>query len=540
MFLAPRGLTVRLILALTILVAIIAIVFGQINVHIQEQNLLDEIIIGANQLSGSITSATWHTMLADQPDATYRIMETIAVDQAITNLRIFNKEGRVTFSTDPDAPSQVDKTAEACDMCHAAEQPLVRVDTPSRARTFYDASNRHLLGMVKPIYNEPSCSNATCHVHPVDQTVLGVVDITMDLSRIDQEVANIRTRAILMTVIQIVLIGVLIALFTRRFVANPIRRLIIGTKAISTMDLEQPINVNSKDELGELATSFDIMRIRLKEALNSLNELTHDLENKVAERTEQLSSAQRKLSRYDKLTSLGQLAASVAHEINNPISGCLNLSMLMQRILKDDGIPANRIADFRKYLAAISTETTRVGRIVSDLLSFSRRSTPQRADADLNQIVGHTITLISHKLELADINLHLWLDSNLPQIQCDRSQIQQVLINLVMNAAEAIRKTGEITIRTRRNVDKDGIVLEVTDTGPGIAPEIVGKLFDPFFTTKEEGKGVGLGLAVVYGIIDAHGGSIDAQNQVNGGAAFTVRLPLKAKIESIATTDRNA
>ncbi len=538
MLLAPEGLTIRLITALTILVAIVAGLLGQINVHIQEEQLLDEMKISANQLSNSITSATWHTMLADQPDATYRIMENIAADPAITNLRIFNKEGRVTYSTDSSSPKQVSKDAEACYMCHSMEQTQVETDVPYRIRIFTDSSGERQMDMIRPIYNEPACSNADCHAHGMEKSVLGVLDITMGLRRIDDEVTNIRNRTLIMTLIQIILIGLLIVIFTRRFVDKPIRKLIHGTKVISTMDLDQPFDTNISGELGELASSFDLMRIRLKEALKTLNDFTQDLEAKVDERTKQLGLAESKLIQSDKLASLGQLAASVAHEINNPISGVLNLSMLMQRIITDDGIPPQRINDFRKYLHSISTETARVGHIVSDLLSFSRRSSPQRATVDLNQIVGNTISLISHKLEMANVQLDLWLDQDLPPIPCDRSQMQQVVINLVMNSAEAIGSDGRISLRTRMNRDHDRIVLEVEDSGPGIQPTIIAHIFDPFFTTKEEGKGVGLGLAVVYGIIDAHEGTIDASSPLGKGAIFRVTLPISSET-GLAKPDEN-
>jgi two-component system NtrC family sensor kinase len=229
------------------------------------------------------------------------------------------------------------------------------------------------------------------------------------------------------------------------------------------------------------------------------------------------------------LASLGQLSASVAHEINNPISGVLNFSMLMQRLLTDEGIPPERIADFRKYLRIVSEETGRVGRIVSDLLSFSRRSKPLRTDTDINAIVINTISLITHKLELANVRLVTRLGENLPKVQCDGPQMQQVVINLVMNASEAVQHGGLVQVRTRLAKERNAVFLEVEDSGTGIPQENLSRIFDPFFSTKEEGKGVGLGLAVVYGIVDAHDGTIEVQSRMGQGTTFTVSLPLQAK-----------
>ena len=326
------------------------------------------------------------------------------------------------------------------------------------------------------------------------------------------------------------LIAAFIILFTRRYVDAPIRKLIAGAHAVSVMQLDQPVVITSSEELGELARSFDDMRIRLKEAISELNVFSQNLESKVEERTEQLRIAQKKLLHSDRLASLGQLSASVAHEINNPLSGVLNLAMLMQRILKDDGIPPDRIKESRGYLASIVRETTRVGRIVQDLLAFSRRSkSHQSADTNFNAIVTTTVNLISHKLKLMNVALDLQLDGSLPPVKCDGSQMQQVLINLIMNGAEAAQGTpsGTVTVRTGTTNHGGDMVLEVRDNGVGISPENIARLFTPFFTTKGEGKGVGLGLAVVYGIVQTHDGDIDVQSNVGEGTVFTVTIPFR-------------
>jgi two-component system NtrC family sensor kinase len=233
----------------------------------------------------------------------------------------------------------------------------------------------------------------------------------------------------------------------------------------------------------------------------------------------------------DRLATLGQLAASVAHEINNPVSGVLNLSMLLERLMANGSYPPGREAEFRKYLSLISTETSRVGRIVSDLLAFSRRSKPQRAPADLNKLVRTTMGLADHKLRLISAEVVLDLQENLPLVECDSSQMQQVILNLVLNGAQAMqpRGGGTLTIRTRLIPKEESVELSIQDTGEGIAPENMSKIFDPFFTTKPEGKGVGLGLAVLYGIVKAHEGEVEVISRRNEGTTFTVTLPLKSR-----------
>jgi len=209
----------------------------------------------------------------------------------------------------------------------------------------------------------------------------------------------------------------------------------------------------------------------------------------------------------------------------------LNLSMLMQRIVKDDGIPKGRETEFRKYLGQVVSETSRVGRIVSDLLSFSRRSKPQRGPADLNALIQRTLSLVDHKLKLANIALDLRLATNLPQLPCDASQMQQVILNLVMNAAEATanRHDGRIVVETRLSAGGQSMELLIQDNGEGMTPEVVKRIFDPFFTTKPDGKGVGLGLAVLYGIVQAHDGDVEVTSAPGQGATFVVSLPLNHK-----------
>jgi two-component system, NtrC family, sensor kinase len=529
----PKRLALQLILSLTVIVVIVEGVAGILNVKTQERQLLDTMIMGADQLSRGITSATWHAMLVDHREAAYEIMQTIALKQGISQIRIFNKDGRVMFSTAEDEPLQVDKDAEACSLCHASDEPLVRVDVPSRARIFQVPERKRRLAMVTPIYNEPACSDAACHAHPPEVNVLGVLDVALDLDTVDREVADMKFRVFLVTGTQILLVSLLIILFTRRFVSNPIRRLIEDTRAVSNMELDKPIVIKSSEELGELATSFNVMKDRLKEALDEINEFTQGLESKVQERTEQLEEAHQKLLQSNRLASLGQLSASVAHEINNPISGVLNLSMLMQRVLQEDGIPPGRVEEFRRYLSQISSETSRVGRIVCDLLAFSRRSAPRTSPVDFNQVVESTVSLVAHKLKLANVDIELELHKQLPPVICDGSQIQQVVLNLVLNGAEAAqgKRHAKVTVRTRPARRGNRVTLEVKDNGEGIDPELLSKIFDPFFTTKEEGKGVGLGLAVVYGIVEAHQGVVEVSSTVGEGSIFRVRLPISG-IES--------
>jgi two-component system, NtrC family, sensor kinase len=530
----PRRLDFKLILSLTVLIVAISCVSGFLNFRMQKDHLVETMVQGADQLSRSVTSAAWHAMLDDDRKGAYESMRVIADKHGVDRIRMFNREGRLVFSTDAnEQPSLTSPSNEVCTSCHGSTPIRTKPAVNSRVRYGTSPNGTKTLNIVTPIYNEPACSNASCHAHEASTHVLGVLDVALRLDPVQQQTRSITLQTILSTAMVVIIGAGFVILFTRRFVATPIQELIKGTRAVSAMQLDRTIEISRRSqELDELVDSFNRMRERLKVAVDELNEMQQNLESKVAERTAQLQLAHRKLLQNDRLASLGQLAASVAHEINNPVSGVLNLSILLERLMVNGKFPIGREAEFRKYLGSISTETARVGRIVSDLLAFSRRSKPQRVPADLNKMVTSTLGLVGHKLKLINAESVLDLQPDLPLVECDPSQIQQVILNLVLNGAQAMQTKGggELRIRTRVTPDRGNAELCVSDTGEGIAPENISKIFDPFFTTKPEGKGVGLGLAVLYGIVRAHDGEVEVASRRNEGTSFTVTLPLKARI----------
>src|SRR5579871_3995816 len=523
----PGRLTRKLMLSITAIVILVAAVSGLVNVKIEERQFQKAIMLGADQLSKGIISATWQFMLDDHRDAAYQVMQTIALKQGVDHIRMFNRLGQVAFSTNP-TDRQASLKSKTCALCHTEVPPRTQLSLFSRVRIYGLPDGHRRLAMVTPIYNERSCSEASCHAHPERMKVLGVLDVGLSLEGVDAEIEAFKIRVLVRAVIEVLLISLVVLYLIRRFVTHPIDKLIEGTHSVSQMELAKPLDIlHSSQELDELAQSFDRMRERLREAIAENSEFTQKLETKVAERTQQLKAAHQKLLQSDRLASLGQLSASVAHEINNPISGVLNLSMLMQRMLKEDGLPANRTEEFRKYLGQVIGETSRVGRIVSDLLAFSRRSKPRRAPADLNQIVRTTFSVVAHKIKLNNVEVEMRLADNLPPVPCDQSQMQQVVLNLCLNAAEACQPRGGGHLLVSTEPGEAAVVMKVSDDGEGIHPENLAKIFDPFFTTKPEGKGVGLGLAVSFGIIQAHGGEIEVESKVGAGSTFTIILPLQ-------------
>ena len=255
-------------------------------------------------------------------------------------------------------------------------------------------------------------------------------------------------------------------------------------------------------------------------------DLARDITQETLARTQMLHE--------DKMTSLGKLSASVVHEINNPLAGILNFVKIMQSILNDGSPNPEELGDMRNYLSMVYEETARISRTLSDLLAFSRKIKPEFQLLDLNAVIEETISLIGNQMQLEGITIRPNLDSNLHPVLAVREQIKQILVNLFLNAQEAMTQGGTLTVKTK-NLSKE-IMIRVADTGKGIPKESLSQIFEPFFTTKKICSRVGLGLSVVYGIVRDHKGSIKVDSVLGQGTTFTIRLPaLKAGEEHAAT-----
>jgi PAS domain S-box-containing protein len=241
---------------------------------------------------------------------------------------------------------------------------------------------------------------------------------------------------------------------------------------------------------------------------------------------EELKEAQEQVIRSEKLASLGKLAATIAHEINNPLSAVLTYIRLMMKLIARDRFSVERIGDISRYLSTMESETSRCGEIVNNLLAFSRQSKTAIETHDIKEIIEMSLALIAHELELEEIKIVKEIEPNLPNVQCDSKQIQQVLLNLMYNASEAMEKGGTLTVTVKRSERHGYLDVVISDTGCGISKENLTNIFEPFFTTKQEGKGVGLGLSIAYGIIARHNGSIEVKSELKKGSSFKVVLPI--------------
>ncbi|MDH3520063.1 MAG: ATP-binding protein [Myxococcales bacterium] len=523
------SLSMRLfaLIAVVTLVGLSLLAWAVVRLH--TANLEHETIEGALRLSDTLRRSARHSMLEDRKNDVYEMMRTVGMQPGIERLRILNSESLIVFSSIGDERGRtVDLEEEACTRCHKQGALISHPEEQELTRIFRAADGRRLLGLITPIYNAPSCAGVDCHASPDEQQVLGVIDMQLSLAGIDETLHRHNRRFLYHIFLLMLIIASTCGLFVWGFVHLPVKALIHGTERIRAGELSYRIPLQSRAEMRRLASSFNEMAEDLGEAQQELKEWTRTLEQRVEEKTRTLQQAQDHLVQREKMASLGTLAAVVAHEINNPLSGVLTYAKLLQKMMAGGGPAPERMESIRKYLKVIETETARCGDIVSNLLDFSRKTGTATEEADINEIVERTLFLIGHKLKLQEISLEKRFFPDLPPVTCDAEQIQQALLAVFMNAMDAMPDGGRLEVATRVGAESGegerSIDIEITDSGGGIPPEIISRLFDPFFTTKKDKQSVGLGLSVVHGIVKSHHGKIDVQSKP-GRTSFVITLP---------------
>jgi two-component system NtrC family sensor kinase len=511
------GLAAKLAVCVIASTAAFFALFGWINLRLERRQALDLVAQSADNVSDVILRSTRYDMLRDDREALHNVIQELGSEPGIQRIRIFNKEGRITVSTDArEVSTVVNKTNEACYTCHAQSAPLSKLSRSNRARMFWDKQGHHVAAVMRSIDNAPECANGACHVHPASQQVLGVIDANLSLDAVDARMAQ-HTAALTWLLVGAIVFGCGAAvLFMWVVVYRPVKELMDGTHRVAGGDLDYRLPVHSADELGELAASFNKMT-------EQVGGVQARIEAEVRRKTAELERVHKTLLSSEKMASIGKLAATVAHEINNPLFGILTYARLVSRALAKQEIPGRE--DLIDQIQIIERESKRCGDLVKNLLTFSRQAPSHREPNDLNTVVDRAVLLVKHKLEMQNIVLQETLAEGLPPVECDANQIQQVVLVLMVNASEAMPKGGALEVATGFDAAAEHCVVRVKDTGSGIPPEVLPHVFDPFFTTKEDQNRTGLGLAVAHSIVEQHAGEISVRSTPGEGTEFLVTLP---------------
>jgi two-component system, NtrC family, sensor kinase len=513
---------------------VIFALLGYLNIRLHRRDLEAATLTSAERVSDIISRSTTYYMMHNDREGLYHAIKSMSDEPGMVKLRILDQQGQISYSTDAAEVKHVlDKRAEACYGCHTQSQPLARLNRPDRFR-IYRSGGQRVLGIITPIENQPSCSNAECHAHPADQQVLGVLDTNLSLAKADAQLAVSSARMFYYTAGATFIVALLSWLFVWRVVATPIKALMTGTNYLARGELGHQIDIQSHDEVGDLAHSFNGMSLQLRAAKEESVSWAMTLEDRVEQKTNELKRAHEHVLHVEKMASIGKMAAVVAHEVNNPLFGILTYSKLLRKWLVSNQIEHEKREDAMQSLDLIASESRRCGDLIKNLLTLSRTAPMNVQSTDLNSVVDRSLLLVRHQLELRTVELQLNLAKDLPLINCDAAQIEQVLIALTINAIDAMSKGGTLWLETRIIDDQSGIEIKVRDDGTGISPEVLPHIFEPFLTTNESGHGVGLGLAIAKGIVERHNGRIEVDSVLGRGTTFIINLPVEAAAASLS------
>lgn len=524
-----KSLSCKLIVSVVASLAAIFTALGYRITQLHQYNLEETTFAAADRISHTIRSSILYSMQRNQREHIYHTIKTIGTETGINRIRIFNEVGKISFSSDDSEIDQfVDKSAEACDACHSAERPLARLERTDRTRIYLGANGDRVLGLITPIENRAPCYESGCHVHSPQQRVLGVLDVNLSLAYVDSTIAKGRNRMIFYLVVSVCLVSLALGFLVWILVHRPIKYLMTGTERLAAGELGYRIPVTTRDEMGALGASFNLMSEELAEAQKELKNWAENLEQRVREKTVELEKAHQKMLQTERLASMGKLAAIVAHEINNPLMGILALTrLLLKRFEKEEGASTEENLD---HLRLIASESARCGEIVKGLLQFSQPQKEVRSATDINAVIRESIRLVRHKIDLMGVDARFELSSELGPVICDPQGMRQVFVAVLINACEAMSHGGGLlSVSSWLDSNANECVVSIEDNGCGMDEDTQEKVFEPFFTTKEAVRGVGLGLAVAKGIVSAHGGELKIHSSPGVGTTVEVRLPLGAR-----------
>ncbi len=487
-----------------------------------------------DNISSIIEGSLYYSMLENDKAMLQRTMDMISTMSGIDEVNLYNEQDQLAYSS---VHRQEDCHCDPnCISCHTdmetyfsrTEKSYAVVgDVPECGIHKHVTGIRHLL-IMEPILNEPSCYTAACHAHPESERVLGSLMVSMPLDDLDAFSVESSTDFMLLALLIIILLVTFLVIFTRRRIKDPLNSIIEASEAVSSGDskIRLEIKPNLLDDMRLVSVAFNNMLDKVDDATRELQNWSQQLEYKVQKKSEELSEAQNELIHVERIASLGKLSSSVAHEINNPLSGILVYNKLIQKQLGSGEFYHPKKESILKNLKLIESETKRCGDIVKGLLDFSRKDREGFEPVHLHTLLDETYRLMTHSIKMADCSFKTEYTAGSDKVICSPNQIKQACVALVVNATEAVQEQGEIVMRTS-NPEPGLICLSISDNGSGISKEDMAHIFEPFFSTKHNASGIGLGLSIVHGIVENHKGKIEVESEPNQGTKITITLPLQ-------------
>jgi two-component system, NtrC family, sensor kinase len=524
----------RVVLIITILSVFLFASFSLIFKSVNEEYLNTVIRQNGNNIGSIVKGALYHSMLENDKSSLQYTLNIINTLPGLDEVNMYDSEDYLVYSSIASDTNNSHSNPN-CTSCHSNIRSLFTGS--GNSYKIIDAGNdckmnqndnrtRHLL-IRSPILNEKSCYTSSCHAHKATDTLLGTLVIKLPLEDMDAAVRKSSMEFFLLAIFTTLVLMSILIYFTRRRIKDPLNALIKVSIAVANGDKSTRVEItpNQLDDMRMVSKAFNEMLDNLQAATDELETWSQQLEYKVQKKSEELGAAQNELMHVERLASLGKLSSSVAHEINNPLSGILIYTKLLYKQVSNPELYASKRDSMLKHLRLIENETKRCGDIVKGLLDFSRKDQDDFEPTHLHKILQDTYDLMTHPIKIANISFTADFSATYDLVYCSPNQIKQACVAMLVNASEAVAENGEIKIRTK-NPDEDSINFEISDNGLGIAAEDIPHIFEPFFSTKQDASGIGLGLAIVHGIVQNHKGKIQVKSDIGSGTTISVTIPL--------------
>lgn len=523
----------RVVFIITISSFFLFLSFGIIFRSVNEAYMKSVISENGNNIGVLVEGALYRSMLENDQTSLQSTLDLINTMKGIDDVNMYDNENNLVYTSISN--DTINHANPDCLSCHTDFDKMFSVKEKSyriidaNSECIMNPNNnntRHLL-IKSPILNNKTCSTSECHAHSPNEEVLGSLIIKIPMEGLDTALQKSTTDYFLLASVMTFILVIFLIFFTNKKIKKPLNEIIKASEAVAKGDKTTRLEIkpHQLSDMRMVSYAFNEMLDNLHTATNELQNWSQQLEYKVQKKTEELGQAQNELINIERIASLGKLSLSVAHEINNPLSGILIYTKLIYKQLNNQDLDPTKKESMLKHLKLIENETKRCGDIVKGLLDFSRKDQNGFEPRHLHEILVETFELMSHPMKVANIDFLSDFAAKNDLIYCSPNQIKQICVAILVNASEAVSENGEVLFRTI-NPDDEHIRIEITDNGVGISPEDIPHIFEPFFSTKQNASGIGLGLAIVHGIVQSHKGKTDVKSVRGKETTISITLPL--------------